>query len=48
MESDIKSCLDNLNDNNYLSDDDHKFLNPCGTKPGVMYGLCIVHKGVYL
>ena len=36
MESDIKSCLDNLHDNNYLSDDDYKFLKPCGSKPGVM------------
>ena len=29
-----------------MSDDDYKFLKPCGSKPGVMYGLCKVHKGV--
>ena len=29
-----------------LSDDDYKFLKPCGSKPGVMYGLCKVHKSV--
>ena len=29
-----------------LLDDDYKFLKPCGSKPGVMYGLCKVHKGV--
>ena len=46
MEENIKSCLDNLIDNGYLSDDDYKFLKPCGSKPGVMYGLCKVHKSV--
>ena len=30
MEENIKSCLDNLIDNGYLSDDDYKFLKPCG------------------
>ena len=46
MEENIKSCLDNLIDDGYLSDDDYKFLKPCGSKPGVMYGLCKVHNSV--
>ena len=45
MEFEIKSCLDDLYNHNYLSQDDYKFLKPCGSKPGVMYGLCKVHKG---
>ena len=30
--------------NNYLSTEDYKFLKPVGSKPGIMYGLCKVHK----
>ena len=30
---------------NYLSKDDYKYLKPCGSKPGIMYGLCKIHKG---
>ena len=45
IEFEIKSCLDNLYNHNYLSKDDYKFLRPCGSKPGVMYGLSKVHKG---
>ena len=45
MEFEMKSCLDDLYNHNYLSKDDYKFLKPCGSKPGVMYGLCKVHKG---
>ena len=44
MEFEIKSCLDDLCKHNYLSKGDYKFLKPCGSKPGVMYGLCEVHK----
>ena len=36
MESTIKSCLDDLLNNNYLSQEDYKFL--------IMYGLCKDHK----
>ena len=43
-ESTIKSCLDNLLNHNYLSQEDYKFLKPCGSKPGIMYGLSKVHK----
>ena len=44
MESTIKSCLDDLFNNKYLSQEDYKFLKPCGSKPRIMYGLCKVHK----
>ena len=36
--------MDDLYGNNYLSKADHKNLIPVGSKPGVMYGLCKVHK----
>ena len=45
IELEIKSCLDNLLNKNYLSKDDYKYLKPCGSKPGIMYGLCKIHKG---
>ena len=43
--NDFLSVFNNLG-SNYLSDDDYKILKPCGSKPGVMYGLCKVHKSV--
>ena len=46
MEKEIKSCLDDLQNFNYSSEDHYKFMKPRGTKPGVMYGLCKVHKGI--
>ena len=45
MEFEIKSCLDDLSNHNYLSKDDYKFLKPCSSTPGIMYGLSKVHKG---
>ena len=45
MESEIKSCLGDLLDKNYLSKCDYKYLKSCGSKPGIMYGLCKIHKG---
>ena len=39
MEMEIKSCLDDLQNSNCLSEDDYKFMKPCGSKPGVMYRL---------
>ena len=45
MELEMKSCLDDLLNKNYLSKDDYKYLKPCGSKPGIMYGLCKIHKG---
>ena len=44
IQSSIKDCLDDLYSNNYLSKADHKNLIPVGSKPGIMYGLCKVHK----
>ena len=40
MESTIKACLDDL------SEEDRKFLNRTGSRLGVMYGMCKVHKEV--
>ena len=45
MELEIKSCFDDLLNKNYLSKDDYKYLKPCGSKPGIMHGLCKIHKG---
>ena len=45
MESEIKSCLDNLLDKNYLPKNDYKYLEPCGSKLGIIYGLFKIHKG---
>ena len=44
MEEAIKSCMDDLLDNNYLSEEDYKLMKPTGSRPGIMYGLCKVHK----
>ena len=44
MESAINNCLDELLDGGYLSKEDHKTMKPTGSRPGVMYGLCKVHK----
>ena len=44
IESSIKNYLDVLFNNNYLSKEDYKFLKPVGSKSGIMYGLCKVHK----
>ena len=30
--------------NNYVLQEDYKYLKPCGSKPGIMYGLCKFHK----
>ena len=44
IESSIKHCLDDLLENNYLSKEDYNYMRPCGSEPGVLYGLCKVHK----
>ena len=44
MEGAIKHCLDDLRQRNYLSEEDYKLMNPTGSRPGVMYGLCKIHK----
>ena len=43
-ELEIKSCSDDFLNKNYLSKDDWKYLKPCRSKPGIMYGLCKIHK----
>ena len=45
LEGNIKTCLDNLLEKHYISKEDYNFLKPCGSRPGIMYGLCKVHKG---
>ena len=45
MELEIKSCLDDLLNKNYLSKDDYRYFKPCGSKPVIMYGLRKIHKG---
>ena len=40
VEQESKSCLDDLQNSSYLSDDDYIFVEPYGSKPGVIYGLC--------
>ena len=44
MEEAIKLCLDDLLQRNYLSQEDYKLMKPTGSRPGVMYGLCKIHK----
>ena len=46
MEKEIKSCFDDLQNSNYLSENDYKVMKPCGSKPDVMNGLWKVHKDI--
>ena len=45
-EFNIRRCLDDLLENNYLSQEDYNFMRPCGSKLGVLYRLCKVHKNL--
>ena len=45
MEPELKSCLIELFNKNYLPKDDYKYLKSCGSKPGIICGLCKIHKG---
>ena len=45
LEGNIKTCLANFLEKQYISREDYNFLKPCGSRPGIMYGLCKVHKG---
>ena len=40
VEQESKSYLDDLQNSSYLSDDDYIFVEPYGSKSGVIYGLC--------
>ena len=44
MEEVITDVLEDLKMTDYLSEKDFNRLKPCGSNPGVMYGLCKVHK----
>lgn len=44
MENAIKTSLDDLLQQEYLTKEDYKHLKPVGSRPGVMYGLCKIHK----
>ena len=46
MEETIKHVLDDLLQNEYLSEEDYQKMKPTGSRPGIMYGLCKVHKGI--
>ena len=39
-EEEISKFLKELKDKNDINDTEFKFLNPCGSQPGVLYGLC--------
>ena len=45
MELEIKSCLDNLSNKNYLTKDDYKYFKLSGSEPGIISRLCKFHKG---
>ena len=44
LEGNIKICLDNLLEKHYISKEDYNILKPCDSRPGIVYGLCKVHK----
>ena len=44
MEDGIKLFLKDLLENDYVSKEDYKYMLPAGGNPGVLYGLCKVHK----
>ena len=46
MEVDIKKELNELYSNDYLSKSDYDYLIPTGSRPGVLYGSCKVHKPI--
>ena len=46
MEGEIRTILQELVDDQYLSKQDYDFLKPIGSRPGILYGLCKVHKTV--
>ena len=42
----IKHCLDNLLENNYLNQEDYNFMRSCGINSKVLYGPYKVHKNL--
>ena len=45
-EEEVKGFLTGLNDKGVISDMDFAKMVPCGSSPGIMYGLCKVHKDI--
>ena len=45
-EDEVKTFLKSLRDKNIISDQDFAKLVPVGSSPGVLYGLCKVHKNI--
>ena len=45
-QEEIVTLLKELKDSNVITDSIFDNLKPCGSYPGVLYGLCKVHKGV--
>ena len=43
-EKEIRKFLKELKDKNVINELEFKFLNPCGSQPGVLYALCKVQK----
>ena len=39
LQGNIKTCLDNLLEKQYISREDYNFLKPCGSRPGILYRL---------
>ena len=46
LEKALIDTLDRLLSQSYLSQSDYEFLKPSGSNPGVLYGLCKVHKEI--
>lgn len=44
LQTDINTTLKDLVNDEYLSKEDYDFLKPVGSRPGILYGLCKVHK----
>ena len=45
-EEEVKNLLKSLRDKNVISDQDFAKMAPVGSSPGVLYGLCRVHKSI--
>ena len=46
LEAAVNNCLKNLFENNFLDENDYKFMKSVGSNPGVLYGSCKIHKGI--
>ena len=44
LELPIKNCLDDLLKNDKITKENYNYLKPCGSRPGILYGLCKIHK----